>query len=417
MDSKKLINQVLSHQNTNRIPIDFGSTTVTGIHCKVVEGLRKYYGLSSKPIKIIEPYQMLGEIDEELQQIIGIDTIPVFSSKDLFGISQENYKEVITPWGQSVLMPDKYDLTPDSNNNIYVFPEGDKDCQPSGIMPDNCYFFNAIERQLPLEEVELSPDDNNEEYGLLTETDLSFFEQEALKASQKGKCVVASFGGTALGDVAMIPGMCLKHPKGIRSVAEWYIATITRQELIHKMFEKQIDTAISNYQRLWECIGDNVNVIYLCGADFGTQNSQFCSVETFKTLWLPHYKRMTDWIHQHTTWKIFKHSCGSIVPLLPAMIEAGFDIINPVQINAKGMDPAFLKKEFGKDITFWGGGVDTQIILPSAPPSKVYEHVLRQCEIMSKDGGFVFSSIHNIQANVPIENVVAMINAVHEFNK
>lgn len=417
MSSKELVNQALSHQKISKIPVDFGSTTVTGMHCKVVEGLRNYYGLTSKPVKVIEPYQMLGEIDEELQQIIGIDAVSIFGPKDLFGINQENYKEAVTPWGQIILIPMDYDFTPDSKNDVYVFPEGDRNCSPSGIMPDNCYFFNAIERQLPIDENTLIPDDNNEEYGLLSEADLQHFEKEALKASQKGKCVVASFGGTALGDVALIPGMSLKHPKGIRSVAEWYMATITQQDLIHQMFDKQIDIAISNYEKLWKRIGDNVDVIYLCGADFGTQNSQFCSVETFRSLWLPHYKRMTDWIHHHTSWKVFKHSCGSIVPLLPAMIEAGFDIINPVQINAKGMDPIFLKEEFGKDITFWGGGVDTQIILPSAPANKVYDHVLRQCEIMSKDGGFVFSSIHNIQANVPIENIVAMINAVHDFNR
>lgn len=417
MNSKELIKQALSHNEVNRIPIDFGGTTVTGMHCKVVEGLRQYYGLVSKPIKIVEPYQMLGEIDDELLQIIGIDTVPVFNSKDLFGIEQKDYKEVMTPWGQNVLLPMGYDFVPDSDNNIYVFPEGDKKCHPSGVMPESCYFFNAIERQQPITDDSLNPYDNNEEYGLLSDANVLHFKKEASKASKMGKCVVASFGGTALGDAAMIPGMALKEPKGIRSVAEWYMATIMQQDLIHEMFEKQIDTAILNYQKLWEQVGENVDVIYLCGADFGTQNSQFCSVETFKSLWVPHYKRMTDWIHQHTTWKVFKHSCGSIVPLLPSMIEAGFDIINPVQINAKGMDPTFLKKEFGKDLTFWGGGVDTQIVLPSASPKEVYEHVLKQCEIMGQNGGFVFSSIHNIQANVPIENVVSMINAVHDFNK
>ena len=125
---------------------------------------------------------------------------------------------------------------------------------------------------------------------------------------------------------------------------------------------------------------------------------------------------MNDWIHSHTTWKGFKHSCGAIVPFLPVLIEAGFDIINPVQINAKGMDSKMLKKEFGKDLTFWGGGIDTQRVLPFGTPDEVRRQVLEQCEIFGRDGGFVFNTVHNIQANVPVENVVAMLDALKIFN-
>lgn len=111
-------------------------------------------------------------------------------------------------------------------------------------------------------------------------------------------------------------------------------------------------------------------------------------------------------------WKVFKHSCGAIVPILPGLIEAGFDIINPVQINAKGMDSGMLKREFGSHLTFWGGGVDTQKMLPFGTPDEIRRHVLGQCEILGKDGGFVFNSVHNIQANVPVENVIAMLDAL-----
>jgi uroporphyrinogen-III decarboxylase len=124
---------------------------------------------------------------------------------------------------------------------------------------------------------------------------------------------------------------------------------------------------------------------------------------------------MNDWIHQNTSWKIFKHCCGSIIPIIPLFIEAGFDILNPVQINAKDMDSQRLKSEFGDYLTFWGGGIDTQKILPTATPAEVREHVLGQCEIFGKNGGFVFNTIHNIQANVPLENVVAMIETLREI--
>jgi uroporphyrinogen-III decarboxylase len=125
---------------------------------------------------------------------------------------------------------------------------------------------------------------------------------------------------------------------------------------------------------------------------------------------------MNDWIHENTQWKTFKHSCGAVETLMDSFIRAGFDIINPVQINADGMDPKKLKQKYGKDLVFWGGGIDTQKVLPFATPEKVREHVLQNCEIFNQNGGFIFNTVHNVQANVPVENMVAMLEAIREFN-
>ena len=133
-------------------------------------------------------------------------------------------------------------------------------------------------------------------------------------------------------------------------------------------------------------------------------------------LYFPHYKKLNDWIHANTGWKTFKHSCGSVPDFIPMFIDAGFDIVNPVQTSAKGMDPAFLKREFGQDITFWGGGVDTQQVLPFGTPDEVREEVRTKLEIFSQDGGFVFNTIHNTQAKTPIANFVAMMETIKEFN-
>ena len=154
----------------------------------------------------------------------------------------------------------------------------------------------------------------------------------------------------------------------------------------------------------------------VCGTDFGTQSSQFCSVQTFRELWLPYYRRMNDWIHRHTAWKTFKHSCGAVDPLIPHFIEAGFDILNPVQCSADGMDPEHLKRTYGDRLTFWGGAINTQKTLPFGTPAEVREEALRRCEVFSPGGGFVFNSIHNIQARTPVENVVSLVSAVQEFS-
>ena len=414
--SRDKVRCALNHQNAGSIPVDFGSTAVTGIHCRIVEALRNYYGLVPRPVKIVDAFQMLGEIDAELAEKIGVDCIGIGGPKDIFDLDTTRMHEQTTPWGQRVLVPEAMDLTPDMRGDVYVYAGGDQNYPPSAVMPKGCYFINAIERQQPIEEDRLDPEDNVEEFGLLTENDLAYYCAEADKAYQTGRAVVVSFGGTALGDVAFVPGMGLKQPKGIRSVVEWYMSTAMRQDYLHQVFEKEIDIAIANYEKLWAALGDKIDVVLTCGTDFGSQESQFCSIDTFRELWLPHYRRMNDWIHQHTTWKIFKHSCGAIIPILPGLIEAGFDIINPVQINAKDMDSRRLKEEFGSQLTFWGGGVDTQKILPFGTPDEIRRHVMGQCEILGRDGGFVFNAVHNVQANVPVDNVVAMFDALKDIS-
>lgn len=411
--SKERVLQALNHKESDRVPIDFGSTSVTGIHCKVVEALRRHYGLEEKPVRIIEPFQMLGEIEEDLQAIIGTDVVGIFGRENMFSIDETDLHEQITPWGQHVMIAKDIDLSTDKNGDVYIYAKGDRSYPPSAIMPDRCFFINALERTTTIDDENLSVEDNLEEFSSVTEDDLAHYEREVNKAVKTRKAVMASFGGTALGDIAFVPAMGLKDPKGIRSVSEWYMSTVLRPDYIHQIFEKQTDIAIENYKALWNRLGDKVDVVFTCGTDFGTQDSQFCSNDTFRELWLPHYKRMNDWIHQNTSWKIFKHCCGSIIPLIPLLIECGFDILNPVQINAKNMDSQKLKDEFGDDIIFWGGGIDTQKILPIATPEEVKEHVWRQCEIFGKKGGFVFNAVHNVQANAPIENVVAMIEALN----
>jgi len=412
MTSKELIKQALLHRETSRIPVDFGATSVTGIHVKVVENLRTYFGLEKKPVKVTEPYQMLGEIDEELASILGIDTVGLTSRNNMFGFPNENWKEFRTPWGQNVLVPEKFITTTDQDGALLIYPEGDRNAPPSARMPRDSFFFDTIVRQEPFREEELTPEANLEEFGLITDEDLNYWKNQMEKIIGTDRAVVANFGGTALGDIALVPAPFMKYPKGIRDISEWYMSTIMRQDLVRAIFDRQTEIAIENLKKIHTVVGNNIDVVFLCGTDFGTQDSQFCDVDTFRSIWLPYYKRMNDWIHQNTSWKTFKHSCGSVRPLIRSFIDAGFDILNPVQINAAGMDPAELKKEFGNDIVFWGGGIDTQKVLPFGTPEQVEEQVKRNCEIFGKNGGFVFNTVHNIQANVPLENVIAMLKGL-----
>jgi Uroporphyrinogen decarboxylase (URO-D) len=416
VNSKERILAALSHREPDRVPIDFGSTAVTGIHVSCVAALRGYYGLERHPVKVQEPYQMLGLVDEDLQQAMGLDVDGVFSRKTIFGFANHDWRLWKTQQGLEVLVSQDFRVATNEKGDTLIYPEGDTTAPPSGRMPKDGYFFDTIIRQNPIDEDRLNAEDNLEEFGPVSQADLSHLEESLAELQDSKRAVVASFGGTAFGDIALVPAPFLKHPRGIRDISEWYMSTRARRSYIHQVFSGQCDYAIANLEKIHPLVGDKVDVVFICGTDFGTQTSAFCSVDTFRELYFPYYKRVNDWIHRNTTWKTFKHSCGSVVRFIPSMIEAGFDILNPVQCSAAGMVAEHLKSEFGESIVFWGGGVDTQKVLPFGTPQQVREQVLERCKAFSKHGGFVFNSVHNIQARTPVENIVAMIDAVREFN-
>ncbi len=414
MTSKQRIAATLAHRPPDRVALDFGSTPVSGMHVRPVAALRQYYGLEKRPVKVHEPYQMLGLLDDDLLDALGADVAGVSPRKTMFGFPNERWKE----WnfrGLDVLVSEDFRISEQPNGDILIYPEGDLAAPPSGRMPAGSEFFDAIIRQPPLDEEQLDPRDNLEEFTPIAPEDLDYFERATREAAATGRAVIANFGGTAFGDIALVPATFLKHPKGIRDVEEWYVSTRSRRSYIHQVFESQCQLALENLVRIHARVGDCADAVYVCGADFGTQTSAFCSVPAFRELWFPYYKRVNDWVHAHTGWKTFKHSCGSVARFYESFIEAGFDIVNPVQCSAAGMDPAGLKRDYGSRLVFWGGGVDTQKTLPFGTPAEVREEVLRRCEIFSPGGGFVFNAIHNIQAGTPAANIVAMIDAVHEF--
>jgi len=415
MTGKERIQTALSHREADLIALDFGSTAVTGIHVKKIAEFRRHYGLEDKPVKVVEPFQMLGEVDDELVTIWNVDTIGAGGRGDMFGHIQEDFVEKRMPWGQTVLLPRMFKMK-EENGNIYVFPQGDDSCSPTAVMPQGGYFFDAIERGKATEpDAELNIEDNLEEFSLMADDDMPYWKETLSKARATGKAVIANIGGTGFGDIALVPGLNLKNPKGIRALTDWYMSTVMREDFIREIFDRQSDIALRNLEKVNRIAGDCIDVLFVCGTDLGTQESQFCSAQTLSELYGQAYRKINDWVHTHTSWKTFKHCCGAIEPLLETFIELGFDIINPVQINAAGMDPKLLKKKYGDRISFWGGGIDTQRVLQTGTPDEVKNQVRQLCEIFAPGGGFVFNTVHNLQANVPKENAFALMDAICEL--
>lgn len=416
LKSRERVRAALEHRQTDSLPVDFGGTPVTGISASLIFQLREKLGFERRPVKIIDPFQMLGEIDEELREYLQTDVVSILPQKNSFGIENNDWREWRMNDGTLVLVPGNLNTEPDASGNIYAYPQGDRGVAPCAVMPRGGYYFDAVIRQKPIDDSRLSVEDNLEEFTILDEEDLRHVEREAERLYRETDyAIVGGPRGTALGDIALVPGLALKDPKGIRDIEEWYISTVARRPYLKELFDRQTEIALKNLELYRQAVGDRIDVVYLCGNDFGTQTAPFYPKELYRDLYLPYYRKMTDWIHSHTRWKVFKHSCGSIEPLMECMIESGFDIINPVQCSATGMDPVVLKEKYGSRITFWGGGINTQKTLPFGTVAEVRSEVRERIRVFSPGGGFVFNTIHNAQAKTPVENFMAMIDTIKEF--
>ncbi len=415
MNSRERIRASISHKQPDRVPLDLGGTAVSGISAFTLVKLKKALGLKT-PVMIDEPFQILGRVDDELRKILGIDTVPLNARKNFFGFENENWKKWTAPDGTKFLVPEKFNTTMDSNGNVYLYPEGDITVSPSGKLPASGFYFDAIVRQKPINETSLNPSDNVD-IQVLSDEDLRYYEMESIRIFKETEfSIIGNFGGTSFGDIALVPAPFLKNPKGIRDIEEWYISTITRRNYIYEVFSRQCEIALKNLKMIFQAVDNRIDVIFVSGTDFGTQNSQFISVQTYRELYKPFHSKVNDWIHKNTAWKTFIHSCGSIEPFINDFIEAGFDIRNPVQCSAKNMDPVDLKRKYGEKICFWGGGIDTQKTLPFGTPEQVRQEVKNRLKIFSEGSGYVFNTIHNIQAKTSVENILAMFEAVKQFN-
>lgn len=418
MNSRKRIIKTLNRETTDKIPFDLGGTQQTGIHFEVVAKLRDYYGLEKRPVKIFEPFQMLGEIEDDLKEVLCVDCTGIYRENNQFGIKNDNWKSCTLFNDTQVLVPEKFNIEKGKNGGIYQYPQGDKSSSPCAFMPEGGYYFDLVPRQKKIDENDLKVEYNLEEFVLITEEELKYLDKLSKELYENtGFALIGDFGGTSFCDLVGIQGPTLKNPKGIRNVEDLYISLINKKDFIMEIFDGQLNTGLKNLEKIYQAIGDRIQIINVSAADYGAQESLFVSLEIYRELVKPFNRKINDWIHKNTGWKTFIHTCGSIEKMIPDLIEAGFDILNPVQCSAKGMDPKLLKEKYGEKIVFWGGGVDTQKTLPFGSESDVRKEVLERLEIFGSDGGFVFSAVHNIQPNIPIENLVTMIETVKDFNK
>ena len=418
MNSRTRLQMALDHRQPDRVPVDFGGSAVTGIHVAAVHRLRQaVIGDKQYRVKVVEPYQMLGEVDSELRAALGIDVVPLTPRKTMFGFENAGWRPLTLFDGTPVLVPEHFAITTDANGDWLIYPEGDRAAPPSGRMPKGAHFFDSIIRQPPVDDDHLNVADNLEEFGPLGAEDLAFYRRRSAELEEGDHGVILTMPGTAFGDIALVPGPWMKYPKGIRDIEEWYVSTIARKDYVHAIFERQCEIGLQNIETLIGILGNRVQAVFITGTDFGTQRGLFISKAAYREMFKPYHERVNKLIHQKSAWKTFIHSCGSVRELLPEFIEAGFDLLNPVQCSAARMDARELKREFGQHLTFWGGGANTQQTLSFGTPDEVYREVRERVEIFGADGGFVFDAVHNVQATTPTANMLAMFRALKDSNR
>ena len=416
MTSRERVELTLAHEEPDRVPVDLGSSLVTGIQASAYAGVKKALGISQGEVRVYEPFQMLAEVEEPVRRALGVDVYGITLPDTIFGYKNENWKPFRLFDGTEVRVSEHFVWDELPNGDLVQYPQGDRSLPPSGRMPKDGFYFDAIVRQEPIDDARLDPQQWVEQtYGLFGDEQMRFLEEQSRWYFENTEyALFGNFGGGSFGDIAIVVGPHIPFPKGIRDPEEFYVSHITRKEYIREIFQRTLEIQMKNIEMYRQAVGERIQVIEINGNDFGSQNGPFISPQMYRDLYKPYHREMNDWVHDNTGWKTFFHSCGSNVAFLDDFREAGVDILNPVQISAAGMDPEYLKKNYGKDFVFWGGAVDAQHTLPFGTVEEVLREVKENIATFKSGGGYVFNNVHNIQAGVPVENILALFQALQD---
>jgi hypothetical protein len=400
MTSRERVLKALNFEEPDRVPIDLGGTIMSGIMAHALCRLRKRLGLPERPVRVYEVFQMLGEVETDVAERLGVDVLPVEPLVQFFGLRREAYKPWRLPDGTNVLVPGQFNVERDADGNHLLREEGDPDRPVVARMPENGFYFDMPSMMAAHDDFKPPSLAEARKQNRLSAKELEFLQARAekLRKETDKALLLGCWGKVGLPWVGSIPDfLCL---------------LATDRAYVKDLFAIRTETAIRNLEKLKQHLGDNIDVLGLEGADYGSQRAELFSPDRFAELFLPGFKAQNDWVHRHTNWKTWQHSCGSIVRILPMLVESGLDIINPVQCSAEGMDPKWLKERFGRKLAFWGGGVDTQRTLPFGTKEGVIREVTERIKILAPGGGYVFNTVHNIQQGTPPENIIAAFDTV-----
>jgi hypothetical protein len=403
--SRERVRTALDFREPDRVPIDLGSNLQSGIMAHALDRLRRHLGLPRRPVKVHEVFQMLGEVEQDVVERLGADVLPVEPLVQFFGLRRECWK----PWklwdSTEVLVPGQFDVEIDSEGGWLLHTGGDPSAPVEGRMPKGGYYFDmpGLTASVPdWQPPALSAARAEHRLGA-EELEHMQARAEHLRATTDKALMLGAWDTTGLPWVGSIP--------------DFLMLMATDKAYVRDLFEVRTEVALDNLALLHAHLGDSIDIIGMEGNDYAGQGCELIAPELFQELCVPFWKTQNAWVHTNTTWKTWFHSCGAVARLLPMLVDAGVDIINPVQTSAASMDPRALKERFGGRIAFWGGGVDTQRTLPFGSPAQVAAEVRERIRILAPGGGFVFNPIHNIQQGTPPENITAAYDTTREAGR
>jgi hypothetical protein len=400
MNSRDRVLATINHHLPDRVPLDLGSTAATGINIHAYLRLKKALGLSTEGVRIFDIFGVMADVEQDVIDALGVDIMLVPSLAPRFGININRWKDWTMPDDTKVKVPEGFQTIEDKGGGLLLIVDG----RVVGRMPKGGYYFSEMANASMggLDSLADPPDPDKESFDLLIDEDLRFRQEVAHQLRLHT-------------DKALVIDL-IDNIRWNTSIANWLYAMAADPQRTSELHKKKSINLLNKVKQLADALGDSVD-IFAIYQDYGTQKGELISPTTFAHLVKPNYKRIFDWIHTNTNWKIMFHSCGSIYHLIPHLIEMGVDILNPIQANTANMDPSRLKAEFGDYLVFWGGGVDTQTILPFGSPENVCQQVKERISIFAPGGGFVFAPTQDIQADVPVENLLTMYAAVREYGK
>ena len=412
MTSRERILAAIDHRQTDRVPVDLGATPSSGISAIAYGNLKKHLGISQGNTRVYDVVQQRAQPEEFILDRFHVDVVDIGRS---FNTADSAWQPTVLMDGQSAVYPAWFhpERQPDGS-----FIARMKDGLDIAHMPAQGTFFDQTYfpylDDYPSDYRDLSKEMGRILWAALVHSPWDHAGDPGFWDTLRAKALaLRQTSDRAL----MIVIGCNLFEWGtfLRRMDNFLMDLVAEPEQVEGLLDALMERHLAVLEKACRAVGDVADIIRF-GDDLGTNGGPFMSPDTYRQLFKLRHTLLCDYVHKHSRMKTFLHSCGSIRALMPDLIEAGYDIINPVQTNCQGMEAAGLKRDFGGDICFWGGGCDTKSVLPHATPAEVKDHVKQRLEILMPGGGFVFNTVHNILPDVPPRNIVAMFEAVEEFS-
>ncbi len=413
MNSRERIKKAINHQEADRVPIDLGGMRSSGIATIAYNKLRGKLNINSRLAKMYDFIQQLALPEKEIRDMFHIDAIDCAQAF----LEEDDWRKWTLNDGSKCLIPKYLNIEVGDNETVYLKNEkgqtlGKK--PKSSLYVDQDFWPYGNLEEIP-ENIKIK-DLNNEVWSIPDpEWSLDIFDDRQYKVFIKN--IKKLYETTDYALLLMVGCNLFEKGTFIRKFENFLCDIYKDPKGVERLHAKLMERYMKLLDKVIKGVGKYVDILVFGGDDLGSSQGGWMAPDIFEKMFKPKYKKMWDFVHENSDCKVFLHSCGSIYEYIPHLIEAGVDILNPVQTTAANMEPEKLKKEFGKDVTFWGGGCNTRDVLPFKSPKEVKEDVKRRIAIFGEGGGYVFNQIHNVLADVPPENVIAMLEAAYEFGK